>query len=63
MSDKNKKLIDAIHDKASYIRGKNRLDCSAAHDISKTYNVSLAEIGQICEDHDIRIKNCQLGCF
>jgi len=53
------KLIDAIqaatHD--------NRLSCEKAHALAKEQDVSLQEIGKICNELKIKITACQLGCF
>ena len=41
----------------------NRLSCGAAHDLSARLQVSLREIGEVCNGLKIKISNCQLGCF
>ncbi len=41
----------------------NRLSCEAAHAIGKELNVSLQEIGAVCNNLKIKITACQLGCF
>jgi hypothetical protein len=53
------KIIDAIQTASR----NNRLSCEKAHEISATLNVSLKEIGGICNDLKIKIAACQLGCF
>ncbi len=53
------KIVDEIQ-KAS---GKNRLSCEQAHELSRHLNVPLQEIGKICNELNIRIASCQLGCF
>jgi hypothetical protein len=53
------KLIAAII-KAS---GDGRLTCEKAHELGKELEVSLEEIGAVCNELNIRIKDCQLGCF
>ncbi len=53
------KVIDAIQ-RASE---NNRLSCEKAHELSQLLKVSLQEIGAICNDVNIRIDSCQLGCF
>jgi hypothetical protein len=40
-----------------------RLTCEKAHELEKELNVSLKEIGAVCNELKIRIKDCQLGCF
>ncbi len=41
----------------------NRLSCEQAHELSRELNVTLGEIGAICNELKIRISSCQLGCF
>jgi hypothetical protein len=40
-----------------------RLTCEKAHELGKELDVPLQEIGAICNELNIRIKDCQLGCF
>jgi CO dehydrogenase nickel-insertion accessory protein CooC1 len=40
-----------------------RLTCEKAHELGKELDVSLEEIGAVCNELNIRIKDCQLGCF
>lgn len=42
---------------------ENRLSCEQAHDLAKELNVSLKEIGVLCNELKIKITVCQLGCF
>lgn len=53
------RLIAAVT-KAS---GDGRLTCEKAHELGKELDVSLKEIGAVCNELNIRIKDCQLGCF
>ena len=53
------KLIAAVT-KAST---DGRLTCEKAHELGKELDVSLEEIGAVCNELNIRIKDCQLGCF
>ncbi len=41
----------------------NRLSCERAHELSRELDVTLGEIGAICNELKIRISSCQLGCF
>jgi len=56
---KNEEIIEAIQKAAV----KKRLSCEKAHEISRTLNVPLQEIGALCNDLKIKIMTCQLGCF
>lgn len=52
-------IIEAIRNTAK----DNRLTCEQAHTLGKELDVPLEEIGRICNELKIKIKNCQLGCF
>lgn len=52
-------IVKAIREAAE----GNRLTCDRAHELSRTLNVPLARIGKICNELNIRISACQLGCF
>lgn len=53
------KMIDAVRSAAV----NNRLTCERAHDLARELNVSLREIGAVCNELKIKISACQLGCF
>jgi len=53
------RIIDAIRSASQ----DNRLSCAAAHELARELNVSLTEIGSICNELKIKIADCQLGCF
>ena len=53
------KLIASVK-KAS---GDGRLTCEKAHELGKDLDVPLQEIGAVCNELNIKIKDCQLGCF
>ena len=40
-----------------------RLTCEKAHELGKELDVALNEIGAVCNELSIKIKDCQLGCF
>jgi hypothetical protein len=42
---------------------ENRLGCEQAHDLAKELNVTLKELGEVCNELKIKIAACQLGCF
>jgi hypothetical protein len=56
----SKELLIAAVKKASR---DGRLTCEKAHELGKELDVSLEEIGAVCNELNIRIKDCQLGCF
>lgn len=56
-------LIDAILAGACESNGKLRLDCAQAFALAREFKVELPKVGQICDEHNVRICKCQLGCF
>ncbi|MFH0974507.1 MAG: hypothetical protein V1874_01850 [Spirochaetota bacterium] len=57
---KNEELIVS----AAVLRdGKKKLSCAQAIKISQDRNISLKEIGEICNSNSIKIIECELGCF
>ena len=55
----DKELLEAIRGR---IRD-GRLDCRYALELAEELEVPPARIGRICDEENIRIANCQLGCF
>jgi len=56
-------LTAVIIEAAKEIDGKKKLSCQVAHELADKFNVPKETIGQLCNDNDIKISNCQLGCF
>lgn len=64
--DKKEELLNAIlefTDKGQPSEDKKRLSCTEAFELAKIYDVEIIEIGRICNEHNIKICKCQLGCF
>lgn len=40
-----------------------KLTCAGAFSIAEKFGIKPLEVGNICNDRNIRICNCQLGCF
>ena len=40
-----------------------RLTCERAHELGKEHDVPLQEVGAVCNELNIKISACQLGCF
>jgi hypothetical protein len=59
MPASREELREAVKNASS----EGRLTCEKAHDLGKELGVPLQEIGAICNELNIRIKECQLGCF
>jgi hypothetical protein len=53
--EQKRKILDSVQD--------GKLPCPVAFKLAKELEISLKEIGQFCNDENVRIKNCQLGCF
>ncbi|MBN1765954.1 MAG: hypothetical protein JW860_11895 [Sedimentisphaerales bacterium] len=41
----------------------DKIACRQCFDIANEYNVSLKIVGEICNENNIKIHACQLGCF
>ena len=57
------RLVNAVLDRAESSDGKDRLGCAEAFALAKEFKVEAAVIGRICNEQDVRICKCQLGCF
>ncbi len=53
------KLIESVRSASV----NSRLTCEKAHELSRILNISLREIGEVCNELHIKIASCQLGCF
>lgn len=61
--DKKKELINAVLDRVQESDGKKKLMCAEAFELAQQLDVEIPEIGRICNQHNIKIYKCQLGCF
>ena len=64
--DMNELLVEAVLKSVNSEResdGRKQLNCSEAFELAKKYETEIIEIGRICNQHNIRICKCQLGCF
>lgn len=57
------KLTDAVVEQARQDGGEKRLTCAEAFEVARKLNVEIVEIGRICNQTNIKICKCQLGCF
>ena len=55
----SKELDEKI--RASLVNGK--LPCAVAFEIAKVLKVSPHKVGEACNNLQIKISSCQLGCF
>lgn len=42
---------------------KKKLRCADAFELAKQFKMEIIEIGHICDQQNIKICKCQLGCF
>ncbi len=56
-------LLAMIKDKIEKDGDTTKISCFSAHRIEDKNPVTLEEIGKLCNEEGIRIKDCQLGCF
>ena len=59
--DKKKELADAVLKLAD--GNRNKLPCAEAFELAESYGAEVAEIGRICNQNNVKICKCQLGCF
>jgi len=65
MNNKNQ-LVDAVIKSAGSRQGpdgRKTLTCAEAFELAKKFEIEIMEIGRICNQNNIRIRKCQLGCF
>lgn len=59
--------MDRIREKISEYsfesEGRIRISCSDAFRIAAELGIQPAEVGKVCQQDDIRIVSCTLGCF
>ena len=61
--NENQELIDAVLQQAQKQGGRKELFCAEAFEIARKYDARLSEIGRVCNQNNVRIRKCQLGCF
>lgn len=52
-------LLRRTHEKD----GRRRIGCREAQELAATLGVAHGLVGEICDQEDVRICDCQLGCF
>lgn len=61
MSDKT--LERVIGPAVREMDGRRTLTCAKAFEIAREHGLALRDIGTWCNENDVRIRACQLGCF
>lgn len=59
MSEQKGKITEAVKEAAK----EGKISCTAARKIANDFNVPPKVIGDVCEEQEIKIKACELGCF
>lgn len=61
--NEKQKIIEALVKVSEMDDGKHKIPCVVALQIANEFGVMPSEIGKICDDENIKIVECQLGCF
>lgn len=59
--DKKEQLLEAVAKSAGGDR--ETLTCAEAFELAEKFDAEIAEIGRICNQNNVKICKCQLGCF
>ena len=59
----SEELVNVVIEAAVETDGRKKLQCADAFRIAKRFDVGAGRIGRICNDNNIKICACQLGCF
>ena len=60
---KEQDLIEAVVEKAKETDGRQQLTCKEAFGLAEEFGAEILEVGRTCNQQNIRIRHCQLGCF
>ena len=52
-----------IYEEIVRVAEDGRISCVRCFEIAQRCGVSPELIGEVCDDHKVKIRNCQLGCF
>ena len=61
--NKRQDLIDAVLEQSQKNGRRKELPCAEAFELARKFNARLTAIGRICNQNNVRIRKCQLGCF
>ncbi len=59
----HEEIAAAVRQVAIEEEGRTIIRCAQAFALARKAGVSIAEVGAVCEELDVRITQCQLGCF
>ena len=60
---KEEDLTKALLKRVQEVDGRKNLACAEAFELAQEYQAQIITIGRICNQNDIKICKCQLGCF
>ena len=64
--DEKEELVNAVLKSAKDGQAsddRKKLTCAQALKLAREFETEIIEIGRICNQHNIKIHKCQLGCF
>ena len=64
--DKTKQLTEAAIELSENRRepgSRRELACNEAFELARRFEVSIGLVGRVCNQNNIKICKCQLGCF
>ena len=56
-------LTKAVIERSKEVNGRRTLTCTQALGLASELRVEPIQIGRICNQENIRLGGCQLGCF
>ncbi len=56
-------ILAAVLAATENVEGKKTLPCPDAFRLASDLGVDLIDIGKICDQNQVKIVKCQLGCF
>ena len=56
-------LTKAVIERSNEVNGRRTLTCAQALGLASELGVEPIQIGRICNQENIRLGGCQLGCF
>ena len=54
---------EELLEKIKEIAPQGKISCSDAHKLAEKMGIHPIEVGKVCNDANIKILGCELGCF
>jgi len=64
--DRKKQLVEAVlgsADGGKEPARRKKLTCAEAFELAEKFDAEIVEVGRICNQNNVKIYKCQLGCF